>query len=136
MHVTDDVLLFSRAAINQLETNSIETTPAETIDGQIIANTCRWYEFVVRFVDDSSPRATFKCKTLKQGKRRDFWGFNRGKNAILEAAILATRVKFLPAAEIQEQYRRLESIVQKTGGKNEHRALELLTAFVESMSTV
>ena len=136
MHVSDDVLLFARAAIGELEMNSVETVPAEVIDGCVIADACRWYEFTVTFVDESSDRAIFKCKTLNTEKCREFWGFNRGKHAVLEAAILATRVAFLPAAEIQEQFRRLETIVHKTGGEDEEQAFALLKAFVEKSATV
>ena len=136
MHVSDDVLLFAKAATNQLDVSSVETVPAEVIDGAVIANACRWYEFQTRFVDESSSRVTFKCETVKSGRRRDFWGFNRGKHAVIEAAILATRVSFLPSTEIFQQYERLETIVKKTGGPAEQEAFHLLKAFVETSSNV
>ena len=37
---------------------------------------------------------------LPQQHHREFFGFNRAKHAVLEAAILATRVELLPADEI------------------------------------
>ncbi len=136
LHVCDDVLLFARAAVGRLDVSSVETKPAKLINGQVIVDSCRWYEFTVNFVDESSQRAVFKCQTVNSGREREFWGFNRGKHAVLEAAILATRVEFLPAKEINQQYIRLDSIVQKTGGTSELEAFEILRAFVESSLTV
>ena len=66
---------------------------------------------------------------------RDFWGFNRGKHAVLEAAILATRLDFLPAQEIEEQYIRLATIVNKAGGAKEKSAFQLLSNFVNTQKT-
>ena len=50
------------------------------------------------------------------GTLREFFGFNRAKHAVVEAAILATRTEFLPMNEIEANYRQLAVIVQKTGG--------------------
>ena len=51
-----------------------------------------------------------------EGRVRDFFGFNRAQHAVLEAAILATRVGLLPAGEIFAQLERLRPLVAKTGG--------------------
>jgi hypothetical protein len=60
------------------------------------------------------------------GRLRDFFGFNRAKHAVVEAAILATRTQILPAAEIEAEYRRLAVLVDKTGGEQEHTAFAFL----------
>ena len=57
------------------------------------------------------------------GRHRDFFGFNRAKHAVVEAAILATRTDFLPLAEIEAEYRKLAVLVDKTGGEAEHQSL-------------
>ena len=66
------------------------------------------------------------CDVVDQGRLRDFFGFNRGKHAVVEAAILATRTEFLPADEILSQFERLRVLVEKTGGPAEQRAFEFL----------
>jgi hypothetical protein len=63
---------------------------------------------------------------VASGTLREFFGFNRAKHAVLEAAILATRTDFLPAAEILSEFARLRVAVDKTGGPAERRAFELL----------
>ena len=130
MHVTDDVELFARSAIGKLD-RPPEMIEAKSIDGAVLADCCRWYEFRVEFIDKTGPRMDLNCRTVASGRRRDFWGFNRAKHAVLEAAILATRVDFLPADEIREQFERLESAVEKTGGRQELDAFAILRKFLK-----
>ncbi|MDB4396284.1 DUF447 family protein [bacterium] len=129
VHVTDDVGLIAKSAIGKLAPLP-EFFPAKKITGQVIANTCRWYEFQVEYIDENSARTNINCKTLHTGRVRDFWGFNRAKHAVIEAAILATRLDFLPSEEIQEQFQRLETIILKTGSNQESEAFELLSEHV------
>jgi hypothetical protein len=59
-------------------------------------------------------------------------GFNRARHAVLEAAIYATRLHLLSRDTIQQEFDRLQIIVDKTAGANEHEAMTLLTEFVRS----
>ena len=128
MHVTDDVLLFVRAAIGD---DSIQppVRDAESLKGKILMDACRYYEFRVEFIDETGPRMSLNCSTVKSGRIRDFWGFNRAKHAVIEAAILATRIDFLPAQEIDDAMVRLQTIVDKTAGEKEVEAMKLLADF-------
>jgi len=65
------------------------------------------------------------------GWRRDFFGFNRAKHAVLEAAILATRTSFLSLDDVSREFARLEPLVTKTGGASEREAFALLQAHLE-----
>ncbi|HUY90856.1 MAG TPA: beta-ribofuranosylaminobenzene 5'-phosphate synthase family protein [Pirellulales bacterium] len=129
LHVTDDVELLARAAIGRVEPPPA-MLPAQAIEGWILADVCRWYAFKVRSLDDSEERSTITAEVVDSGRIRDFFGFNRAKHAVLEAAILATRVKFLPAAEIEREFERLAVPVQKTAGDAERRAFEFLSNYV------
>jgi hypothetical protein len=60
------------------------------------------------------------------GRHRDFWGFNRAKHAVVEAAILATRLHLIPHAEIAAEFVKLRRIVDKTGGPAEFEAMNFL----------
>jgi len=129
-HVTDDVDLLARAAIGWLD-NTPAFLPAKKVDGMILADTCRWYAFRVERLDDSDERTRIECTIVDQGRRRDFLGFNRAKHAVVEAAILATRVHLLPADEIRQQMARLSVIVNKTAGDQELGAFALLDRYIE-----
>ena len=131
LHVVDDVELLARAAIDQWEDRPA-TRELESGNGTILVDCCRWYAFVVRELDDSSERASLHCEVVEQGRVRDFWGFNRAMHAVLEAAILATRVGLLPADEIEQQMQQLASPVEKTAGDTERRAFALLQQYIEA----
>ena len=73
-----------------------------------------------------------ECEIVHRGRCRDFLGFCRGKHAVIEAAILATRLDLLPAAEIQAEFDRLAPLVRKTGGPNERAAFALLLEYASS----
>ena len=118
LHVTDDVLLLARAAVGQLIALP-PLMPARAIRGWVLRDACRAYEFRVVSIDDRAERASIEVEVVHHGTLRDFFGFNRAKHAIVEAAILATRTDFLPLAEIEAEYRKLETLVQKTGGAQE-----------------
>src|SRR5262249_2639665 len=112
LHVTDDVLLLARAAIGRLATVPRMFRPM-VIDGDVLADACRWYEFRVTSLDDSAERTRIEADVVHVGRLRDFFGFNRAKHAVLEAAILATRLHLLPPGDVQRQLDALRSPVEK-----------------------
>jgi hypothetical protein len=128
-HVSDDVDLLARAAVGRLE-ETPELTQIPGIRGHVLAKACRWYAFRVISSDESQPRIVMECEVVSSGRFRDFLGFNRAKHAVVEAAILATRVKFLPLTEIREQFDRLSALVDKTGGAQERRAFDFLADYL------
>ncbi|MCI0682624.1 MAG: DUF447 family protein [Gemmataceae bacterium] len=125
LHVTDDVLLLAKAALGPVEPLPDVERAARILGYRLVA-ACRWHEFVVRTIDDRQERVTIEADVVHSGRRRDFFGFNRAKHAVLEAAILATRTAFLPLDEIAADFRKLAVIVHKTGGPQEHAAFALL----------
>ncbi len=94
-HVTDDVLLLATAAVGEPDPPP-PLVRAEAVNGFIIADACRWYALQVRTIDSSQPRSTVMVDVVDRGRVRDFFGFNRAKHAVVEAAILATRVGTAP----------------------------------------
>jgi hypothetical protein len=128
-HVTDDVELLARAAVK--ETLAPMTFPAAAVEGQVLAEACRWYAFRVRSLEDAQPRTRIEAEVIDRGVIREFFGFNRAKHAVLEAAILATRIEFIPLQEILDEYRRLKVIVDKTGGLQEQHAFAFLEEYLQ-----
>jgi len=87
VNLTDDVLLFARAAISSPQYPAL---PAEVVRGVVLEAACSWRELEVRSIDDTPPRSRIVTTVVHHGFRREFIGFNRARNAVLEAAILAT----------------------------------------------
>jgi hypothetical protein len=130
LHVTDDVLLLARAAIGEVA--DAPTRPADVVAGRILLDACRYYEFRVTELDDRDDRTTMVAETVAEGRLRDFFGLNRAKHAVVEAAILATRTALLPLEEILAEFRRLSPLVDKTGGPSERAAFSFLTDHVQA----
>jgi hypothetical protein len=131
LHVTDDVELLARAAVSQLEQEPA-LRPADVVAGSVLADACRWYEFRVSSIDASEPRTEIVAEVVARGRTRDFFGFNRAMHAVVEAAIVATRVEFLPPEEIRSDMDRLAVLVEKTGGPAERRAFSFLAAYIHA----
>ncbi len=129
LHVTDDVLLLAKAAVGQAPPQ--DTRPTEKVAGFVLTGACRFYEFAVRSMDESKERVQIEAEVIHAGVLREFFGLNRAKHAVVEAAILATRLHLLPPAEVRADLRKLRVLVEKTGGPAEHEAFEFLAAHVD-----
>jgi uncharacterized protein len=125
-HVTDDVLLMAQTAIGMAPFPAPATRATDVITGQILNDACRFYEFRIIELDDREERTSIVVETVAQGRLRDFFGFNRAKHAVVEAAILATRADWLPIDELLGEFRKLAIVVDKTGGPRERAAFTLL----------
>lgn len=134
LHVTDDVLLIAQAAIGALPSPPA-TFAAQRIEGVVLAEACRWYEFRVAAIDESAERVMMQADVVHAGRLRDFFGFNRARHAVLEAAILATRLHLLPAADVRARLDLLREPVQKTAGPRELQAFALLERHIADFHT-
>jgi uncharacterized protein len=130
-HVTDDVELLALAAIGRLDPLP-ELVPIEGFSCPRLADACRWLAFRVERLDDASERTTIDCRIVMQGELRPFFGFNRAKHAVVEAAILATRIGIIPSDEILAEMKRLALPVRKTAGRQERCAFEFLRQYIDS----
>jgi uncharacterized protein len=128
-HVTDDVELLARAAVGRLDA-APPVIPATAVRGVVLTEACRWYAFEVESLDDSAERTSIVARVVDRGVRREFLGFNRAKHAVVEAAILATRVHLLDTECILTEFERLAVPVGKTGAAAEVRAFDLLRTYV------
>ena len=71
-------------------------------------------------------------RVVGRGSGREFIGFNRASHAVLEASILASRARRLPADEIRAELARLDVVVDKTAGPRERAAMDSVLAQVRA----
>lgn len=128
-HISDDVLMFAKLIVKSPDL-SFQFTPAQVVKGNVLEDCCRWYEFNVISINDEQERTEIEAEVVHTGSKRDFLGFNRAKHAVIEAAILASRIHILPDEEILNQLASLEQPVQKTAGDQELEAFGLLQSFI------
>lgn len=135
-HVTDDALLIARGAMGKLvrrnadDGHPIPTRRAGKVDGVVLTGACRYHELVVEHLDDTQERTVIQAKAVHRESLRDFFGFCRAKHAVIEAAILATRLHLTGTTLVLQEYERLAVMVHKTGGAAEHQAIQELTEYV------
>lgn len=128
-HVIDDVELLARAAVGEFSVPPA-LVPIEDFACPRLSDCCRWFALEVMALDDAAERATIECRVVRTSEVRPFFGFNRAKHAVLEAAILATRIGILEELEIRNELERLAIPVQKTAGSQERNAFEFLKNYI------
>jgi hypothetical protein len=129
VNLTDDILLFTEAA---LEDPHPPTRPAARVDGAVLADACSWREVAVEAIGDDGPRPRVTARVVGRGTGREFIGFSRACHAVLEASILASRVRRLPADELRTELARLGVLVDKTAGPRERAAMDRVLAHVRA----
>ncbi|QDU55133.1 DUF447 domain-containing protein [Aeoliella mucimassa] len=129
LHVTDDVLLLARAAIGRLPEQPA-TEPGPEGYPPRLADCVRWYAFEVETIDDSQERSKMECRVTDEGRVRDFFGLHRARGAVIEAAILASRLSLIPMEDVLDRYNEYGMIIDKTAGPDERMAFAELQGFV------
>ncbi len=127
VNFTDNVLLFARCAVSS---HVPPHRPAQAVRGFVLEDVCSWKEFRVETVDLSEERGRFLARIVREGRERDFLGFNRARHAVIEASIAATRLHLLGLEKVLDELARLRPLVDKTGGALEREAFDLLAARV------
>ena len=75
--------------------------------------------------DPQRPR--FHCAVLREESHAPFRGFNRAQAAVVEAAILVSRLHLLPPDKIEREIAYLQIAIDKTAGPREREAWLWLT---------
>ncbi len=77
-------------------------------------------------------RPTFRCRIVHEAVHRPYAGFNRAQAAVLEAAILVSRLDFIASAKLEAELAYLHIAISKTAGVREltawHWLLEAVAA--------
>lgn len=126
-NLTDDVTAFVRCGLYDV---TLPHFRAQAIPGVIYQETCSWLEMEVVSHGGTDQRAEFRCRILHRGRQRDFLGFCRAGCAVIEAAILATRLDFHNRGEVTEKLSNYGEIVEKTGGEKEKKAFRMVWDYV------
>jgi hypothetical protein len=129
VNLTDDVLLFSQAALGDPHP---PTRPAASVEGAVLSDACSWREVRVEAIDERAQRARVSTVVVDGGTGREFLGLNRARHAVLEASIIASRARMLDATDVRGELRRLQVLVDKTGGSREREAMEYVKRHVRA----
>lgn len=98
------------------------TLPCARIPGRRLAEAYGHREFQVVAVEDDPVRPRYRARAVHEAAHRPFTGYNRAQAAVLEAAILSTRLDRLPPDKVLSEMRYLRIAVSKTAGPAEREA--------------
>ena len=121
-NIVDDPVLFVLSALSDVEPGKIEF-----IDGfPILRDALGWIIFDCKCQKGENISVVYLSHIKSNISRRTIKPINRGFNAVIEAAIHATRYVALKEQKYFDQINYNNTIVQKCGGNKEKEAMKLL----------
>jgi uncharacterized protein len=116
---TDDVRIFAGCLTGRHDwpTRASDNVPVPRLTGAL-AHT----ELAVVGVAEDEQRPRFQCAVVSRGVHAPFAGFNRAQAAVIEAAILVSRLHMLPREKIETEIGYLKTAIEKTAGAQETEA--------------
>jgi hypothetical protein len=128
-NVTDDVRVFAGCLTGR---KYWPVVPADEIEGWRLADCLAHYELEVteRIEDEVRPR--FRCRVVHKATHHPAPGFNRAQGAVIEAAILASRLHMLSPEKIRGELAYLEIAIEKTAGPREAEAWSWLREKIDA----
>ena len=129
INMTDDVSIIAGCLTGR---RSWPLQQAEKIKGKVLQASLSHIEVEVGSVKDDVLRPHFYCKEVYSVTHAPFKGFNRAQAAVLEAAILVSRLHMLPREKINSELAYLQIAIDKTAGEKEQIAWQWLMDSVEA----
>lgn len=116
---TDDVRVFAGCLTGR---KAFKVRRAERIDGAVLEDALMHWELAVERVEEDAQRPRFVCRTVYSATHGAWGGFNRAQAAVIEGAVLVSRLKMLPREKVESELAYLEIAIAKTAGPREAEA--------------
>jgi hypothetical protein len=126
---TDDVRVFAGCLTGHKDW---PTAASQEVPVPRLAEALAHAELAVTHVTEDNVRPRFHCRVVRQASHAAFAGFNRAKAAVVEAAILVSRLHLLPREKVEQDMASLAVAVSKTAGPEEEEAWNWLAARVRA----
>ena len=116
---TDDVKIFAGCLTGRRDwsTVAIEGFPVPRLAAALAHSV-----LAVESVSDDGVRPRHFCRVVQEETHAPFTGFNRARAAVLELAILVSRLHMLPREKIDAEIAYLSIAIEKTAGPEEREA--------------
>ncbi|HSH54768.1 MAG TPA: DUF447 domain-containing protein [Methylotenera sp.] len=129
MNLTDDVRVFAGALTRRQPWTLL---PAETIVGYRLADTLAHKELKLVKVEQDAMRPQLFLEVVHEVQHKPFQGFNRAQAAVIELAVLVSRLTRLPMEKITREMDYLTIAIEKTAGPRELEAWSWLVEAVNN----
>ncbi|PUB79191.1 MAG: DUF447 domain-containing protein [gamma proteobacterium symbiont of Ctena orbiculata] len=124
----DDVRVFAGCLTGRYDWPLVE---ADKVAAPRLVDALAHCEVALLRVEEDKIRPRLICKPLHETSHRPFQGFNRAQAAVLELAILVSRLGRLPWKKIEAELAYLSIAIEKTAGEREQAAWAWLMARVD-----
>lgn len=111
------------------------TLPARIIPGVRLECALRHLELRLIRAQDDPQRPVLRMARVHEETHGEFIGLNRAQAAVVEGAVLVSRLHLLPRDKIESEMRYLQIAIDKTAGPEEHEAWSWLQQAVASFRT-
>lgn len=126
---TDDVRIFAGCLTGRTQW---PTTASVGVPVPRLASALAHAELAVARITEDEQRPRFHCGVVHLASHAPFRGFNRAQAAVIELAILASRLHMLPREKIESEMAYLEIAISKTAGAAEQEAWGWLVAKIRA----
>jgi uncharacterized protein len=133
MNLTDDVRVFAGAVCKNdyLPELQATNTQANNHEAPRLADCLAHIELELIEVRDDATRPQLVMKKVAEFNHKPFSGFNRAQAAVIELAVLVSRLHLLPREKIQTEINYLQIAIDKTAGEREQQAWGWLIEKIE-----
>jgi hypothetical protein len=128
VNYTDDVRVFAGCLTGRYDW---PTVPVEHLPCRRLAAALAHSELRLERIEDDPMRPRLICREVAHKTHGAFHGFNRAQAAVIEAAILVSRLDMLSHEKIDTEMAYLTIAVEKTAGQRELEAWGWLKARIE-----
>jgi len=128
VNYTTDVRIF--AGCVSRERTDWPTAPATRVAGVRLAAPLAHDELELEQMSDDPQRPVLTMRRVHRETHAPFTGFNRAQAAVVEGAILVSRLFMLPADKIDAEIAWLRIAIDKTAGDAERAAWDMLVAAI------
>lgn len=125
---TQDVRVFAGCLTGRKEWPLVK---ASQVSGYRLASAQTHWELKVVDVEADDVRPKFRCSIVQQETHKPFAGLNRAQAAVLECAVLVSRLNMLAKEKIEAELDYLTIAISKTAGPQELEAWGWLMQRIE-----
>lgn len=128
LNLTTDVRVFAGCVTGRREW---PTVALEGFAGRRLEGALAHVELELRGDQDDALRPTLRMRRGREVLHAGFPGFNRAQAAVIEGAVLVSRLGMLPRSKVETEMEYLQIAIDKTAGPREQTAWDWLYAAVE-----
>lgn len=119
INYTDDVRVIAGCLTGRFDW---PLAPAARVPGMRLADCLAHAEVRVERTVPDETRPQLHCRIVHEETHAPFRGFNRAQAAVVEAAILVSRLHLLPREKVEREIAYLTIAIEKTAGAHEREA--------------